>query len=212
MTDKEKAKAYDEAIKRAKEWEGNPAAIDYIFPNLKESEDEVIRKQLICFLETEVVQCSARDKYIAWLEKQGELKASYTTLVEKPNGGIVREDFNGGDGFYKVELAYLSKLQVEEIERLVVTWQIPNYDKVEDCISNILADAPNDRFEDFKTNLRDCLNWISFSKLREWSDEDEERYNSCIACIRACSTGDGVDIANIEWLKSIRKKNKRRAI
>lgn len=41
---------------------------------------------------------------------------------EKPNGGIVLEDFNGGDGFYKINLAYLSKEQVEEIENTVKKW------------------------------------------------------------------------------------------
>ena len=41
---------------------------------------------------------------------------------EKPNGGIVLEDFNEGDGFYKVNLAYLSKEQVEEIENIAKKW------------------------------------------------------------------------------------------
>lgn len=41
---------------------------------------------------------------------------------EKPNGGIVSEDFNEGEGFYKVNLAYLNKEQVIEIEELVKKW------------------------------------------------------------------------------------------
>lgn len=41
-------------------------------PELKENEDERIRKELICFLKTEIPHCNARDKYIAWLEKQDE--------------------------------------------------------------------------------------------------------------------------------------------
>ena len=45
---------------------------EHYFPELKESEDERIRKELICFLETEIPQCAARDKYVAWLEKQKE--------------------------------------------------------------------------------------------------------------------------------------------
>ena len=49
----------------------------------------------------------------------------------KPNGGIVLEDFNGGDGFYKVNLDYLCKMQVEDIERLVKSWKAHNCDKVE---------------------------------------------------------------------------------
>ena len=41
---------------------------------------------------------------------------------EKPNGGIVLEDFNGGEGYYKVHLDYLNKEQIEEIEGLVEKW------------------------------------------------------------------------------------------
>jgi hypothetical protein len=39
-----------------------------------------------------------------------------------PNGGIVLEDFNGGEGYYKVNLDYLNKKQVEEIEKIVNEW------------------------------------------------------------------------------------------
>ena len=41
---------------------------------------------------------------------------------EKPNGGIVMENFDEGDGFYKVNLAYLNNEQVEEIEELARKW------------------------------------------------------------------------------------------
>ena len=43
MTEKEKAKAYDEAIERAKKLYSNRIA-EEIFPELKESDDERIRK------------------------------------------------------------------------------------------------------------------------------------------------------------------------
>lgn len=55
-----------------------------------------------------------------------ELKES---RAEKPNGGIVLEDLNEGDGFYKVNLAYLSKEQVEEIESLVKKWNPESEDE-----------------------------------------------------------------------------------
>ena len=45
MTDKEKAKAYDEAIERAKSY-GNIIA-EEIFPELKESDDEKIKKAIM---------------------------------------------------------------------------------------------------------------------------------------------------------------------
>ena len=50
---------------------------------------------------------------------------------EKPNGGIVSEDFNEGEGFYKVNLAYLNKEQVIEIEELVKKWN-PEFQEGDD--------------------------------------------------------------------------------
>lgn len=67
MTEKEKAKAYDEAIGRAKKWYNAPnidkiptygnRIIEEIFPELKESEDEKIKKNCIHFLELQKASC-----------------------------------------------------------------------------------------------------------------------------------------------------------
>ena len=100
MTQEEKAKAYDKAINLIKDYNKDEEGFicvkpEKIFPELKESKDERIRKALI-----EVF--SNREKYLidqsfgditvsealAWLEKQGEQKVNYTTLVETGNGGI----------------------------------------------------------------------------------------------------------------------------
>lgn len=42
--------------------------------------------------------------------------------VNHPNGCITMEDFSGGEGFYKLNIEYLNKRQVEEIEETVRTW------------------------------------------------------------------------------------------
>jgi hypothetical protein len=82
----EKAQRYDDAIERAKGViKQNPLmeylkkGIEYIFPELKESEDERIRKELIDFLEHYRLNNVLDSKTIflltdsvAWLEKQGE--------------------------------------------------------------------------------------------------------------------------------------------
>ena len=80
---KEKAKAYDKAIERAKEyWETDndntldikaKGTMEYLFPELKESEDEKTRKELISFLQLphpKFVGERKQEKWIAWLEKQ----------------------------------------------------------------------------------------------------------------------------------------------
>ena len=88
-TIEEKAKAYDEAFERAKQvkltdTKENVAAAEYIFPDLKESEDERIRKEMIKYF-TEIKSTvplgspNHFDGYIAYLEKQ---KGNSLSLVD----------------------------------------------------------------------------------------------------------------------------------
>lgn len=89
MTQEEKAKAYDEAIERAKEVYDayrfsmdtsnfNPTDIEYIFPQLAESEDEKIRKWLYDYIErvgkTWGKQPFHYEQILDWIEKQKEQK------------------------------------------------------------------------------------------------------------------------------------------
>ena len=78
MTDKEKVKAYDEALKKASAAYKDDdrhlkATLERIFPELKESEDEKIREDLIQYVD-EFPDIIWRGHYkkdiIAWLEKQ----------------------------------------------------------------------------------------------------------------------------------------------
>ena len=75
----EKAKRYDEAIKKAKSKIKNDKDhvlyeddVIEMFPELKESEDERIRKRIINALHGDVLDMEETAKAIAWLEKQGE--------------------------------------------------------------------------------------------------------------------------------------------
>ena len=95
----QKAKAYDKALERAKEKYPtcySPALLEYIFPELKESEDKEIRKDIISNLKR-YVNCikdgydasSAKDfvvkeieKQIAWLEKQGDKSVDIDIDIE----------------------------------------------------------------------------------------------------------------------------------
>ena len=84
MTQEEKAKAYDEALERARainsgkdiDVEAGTTTCEYIFPELKESEDEKIRKEIISLLQyTKGRRIGyepriSQDDMIAWLEKQ----------------------------------------------------------------------------------------------------------------------------------------------
>lgn len=83
LTIEEKAKAYDEALKRAIKHHDKDGltleqyeTIDIIFPELKEEENEKIKKDLIHYFsdgEEFLCLCSfSREEIIDWLEKQGE--------------------------------------------------------------------------------------------------------------------------------------------
>lgn len=109
MTDKEKAKAYDEAIERAKELYDNEIA-EEIFPELKESEDEKIRKEIISILRN-AYWTSNRNRFnelVAWLEKQNKNSTDKT----KPR-------FNVGD--WVVFITSESVYQVEKKENYEYT-------------------------------------------------------------------------------------------
>jgi len=76
----EKAKAYDEAIKKAEvlyktaePMSGCNVLLETVFPKLKENEDERIRKSIIAIINNFVDNSNTfKPKMIAWLEKQGE--------------------------------------------------------------------------------------------------------------------------------------------
>ena len=106
MNTEQKAKAYDEALERArriKNGEDNWGycdlteiipALEEIFPELRESEDERTRKELIFFLKEEIPQCSIKEhadklkKFVAYLEKQKEQK--------HPNGCFTCDEYKKG--------------------------------------------------------------------------------------------------------------------
>lgn len=80
MTENEKAKAYDEALKKASaahkdEDRHLKATLERIFPELKEDDDERIRKDLIQWIDEFpgiIWRGHYKNDIIAWLEKQGD--------------------------------------------------------------------------------------------------------------------------------------------
>ena len=72
----EKAKRYDEVIERAKKvlldcTQEEQKVVEYISPELAESEDERIRKAVVDAVVT-LSESPLKTKMLAWLEKQGE--------------------------------------------------------------------------------------------------------------------------------------------
>lgn len=101
----EKAKRFDEAIERAKKcyeeskMRGNDwfvKDIEEMFPELKESEDERIRKEIIGHVRN--TRCVTEEgaerivKWISWLEKQGNLMRALQE-ANKKIGELVEENY-----------------------------------------------------------------------------------------------------------------------
>ena len=99
---------YNEALERARKFNNGeslniPNGItlcEYLFPELKESEDELTRKSLIRFLKSPFVNENITDEkvtpWIAWLEKQGKQKPTdKTTPKFKVGDWIVTDDSFG---------------------------------------------------------------------------------------------------------------------
>lgn len=100
----EKAKRYDEAIETARKiniGEGvaappNWTVLEVVFPELKESDDERIRKEIISYLKRKVETSpsipAAIGYWIAWLEKQGEQKTTWSENDEAIYYGVIETE------------------------------------------------------------------------------------------------------------------------
>ena len=88
----------EEIIRATQLWECGDITrenLEYIFPELKESEEEKIRKEIISALKFAYVK-GEYDKHIAWLEKQGEYSSTVGKYFITPEEslGIDSDTFN----------------------------------------------------------------------------------------------------------------------
>lgn len=200
MTQEEKAKAYDEALEIAKKnyvtaqdlCEGSQIGVECfkntlesIFPELKENEDEKIRKELTEFLKSAAggfldtaIQCKTFSKWAVWIEKQ--------------------ENFSKKD----VDDAYLKGMAdtKNEIEKQYEA----NYQIRKDIATFIF---------NYKGDIKDRAKWmnylgikVSFAEKQDkqknaWSEDDEKMVKDIIASIDAlCYHG------MVNWLKSLKER------
>ena len=108
---------YKETLERAKTLYENANGLikkrwlEQVFPELKESEDERIRKELIEFVKS---RGGFKQEYIAWLEKQGE---------QKPDDMIESKFMVGDWVIYKNDICQIVKRE-EGCNKLVTTFGI----------------------------------------------------------------------------------------
>lgn len=202
-------KKYKEALERAKEIIQDykkrnlvdilfyaKEDLEGIFPELKESEDEKIRKVLIDYFNRykEQEECGIKtffgiptDNILAWLEKQGEQKASYTTIVKTGGGGI-------------------NALVTKELS----TNDCNDGQKSADEVLKIRQEVYQSGYNDgYKHGIEDVKQ--GEQKSIEWSKEDERIYYSILADIRTKQDGSTSTLETyyneqISWLKSLKQR------
>lgn len=223
MSIEEKAKAYDEALEkvrplyeRAKK-DDSPiwATYEHLFPQLAESEDERIRRDIIHYIlyKADGVSEEQEHSWIAYLEKQKEP----LTPEEKMNHPLYLEGFDVGRevGAVVAKPAEWSDSFEENIRNLLhdkLTWHSDD-----GSISTTV-------FIDDKT-IKDIVMGIWFYVGKEamknpnvelpkaeWSEEDEEMRFACIDIIEHFPNPSGTVYGPwgdcINWLKSLKNRGK----
>jgi len=222
MTESEKAKAYDEALDRAKDClkDGTitSTAIDYIstiFPELKESEDEKIRKALVRFHKSTIdIDGIKGANIIAWLEKQGEQdnnedsnilqRFSFYTYKDEPNilylaGLYVNKKYrNKGIGTKILEVA-------DEVAKSLNCHAIRLKTKKD---SNAERLYRTHGYNNLATEEKDEI-WLEKQGEQNpaWSEEDEENLQHCCMAISVDRLHTYEDKQEMEaWLKSLKDR------
>ena len=156
----EKARRYDEAIERAREFvnKDDVEVTEYIFPELVESEDERISKELIEQVqyivaedyevddEGNVLPCYREriNKYIAWLEKQGSQNADKVEPKFKvgdwinnniDTNKIIGIDLKNEDYLFENSISDISL--VDNISHLWTIQDAKNGDVLADSLGNV---------------------------------------------------------------------------
>lgn len=184
MTPEEKAMLYDIALERAKlaikecgDNKGRISMIESIFPELSESEDERVRKDIMVLVKdwwdrVNKDNISTKEEMIAWLEKKGELTQSVTKISEQEQKLNEYKDAEEASAKYR-------KFR-------------------EDCgiKDPVMLDEIEEAYYNGATSIQ----------KHAWSDEDEENLQHCCCAIAAANyytVEDKQDM--VDWLKSLKK-------
>jgi hypothetical protein len=197
-------KKYKEALERARQFSEKPyledskGIVDYIFPELKESEGE--RTWIINYLSNRILNSTIiaekenLKKAIAWVEKQGEQKPvepqqdmlsqeKYAKAVDE----CIYEEQKPAD---KVEPKFKVGDTIQPKDRGHEPWKIMQVDILDKKYrfkdGYVIHFSQEDNYELVEQNA--------------WSEEDKERY---ISCLQRLGTGDPKqpETINSKWFK-----------
>ena len=217
----EKAKAYDEAIERAKNFiengdERERTIAESIFAGImEESEDERIRKALIRFHKSTIdVDGIKGEDIIAWLEKQGE-HANFRNKIQI--GDKVTRNKDG----VLVNLSQLKRVAKKDAKQgeqepddkvkrkgmNLVEEEMTPFQKKVFCIIDTTIEE-----EQGLKQVCDELLRLAHDEIMQksaWSEEDESMLQNILECLKNGWRKLPTDILKYEsWLKSLRPQNR----
>lgn len=220
MTQEEKAKRYDEALESMRDWITyvpiDEVAKNYIletFPELKESEDERIRKEIIQFFkekdEEDFEEWVPKVEILTWLEKQVPACLSHDDeimirqLTEYFTTGKGLQNTNDTVVEWLADVKRKFEKQGEQKPNTVLDIEIPFGAKDSELqeVTYYIPKGFHAEIDDDKVVIK------KGEKSTTWSVEDENRTNRLIAYFEdkeSFTAEDDVVYAN--WLKSLKER------
>ena len=196
MTIEEKAKRFDEALKEAAiahkdEDRHLKATLERIFPELKESEDEKIRKHIVTFImEAEKMGDAPEEcaKWLAWLEKQGQVKESQISqhenkMCKENDDSLTSED---------------EKIR-KEIKKDAEAWYKEHYE----------GSNPQGRSIVIGAYIDGALAWLEKQgekKPAKWSERDERAIHCLEYTVKHFYEGEDTFKWWCDWFKSLKDR------
>lgn len=187
MTQEEKAKAYDEAIERAREKSNDEhitspflkSLLEDIFPELKESKDEKIKKTLINLVKRNGAAYFNQihiDDIFAWLENQDkkvDVIENFDTEFEKQVSHLlasaINKDYEYTEGFAKwvsSNLLGYAKYEIEKQDKQMSVWCEEDIQWIESLI-HTFEDGYLTGFEQLKSYR--VIDWLESLKDKKIS-------------------------------------------
>ena len=214
-------KKYEEALEIAKKiHSGNGidapsdwTTLEIIFPELRETEDERIRKELIFFLKEEIPQCSIKEhadklnEFVSYLEKQKPVECikfdnEFVDQVSHLIASVLNGEHEYNEGFVKYVAQSLLGYAKKEQNNVTINGEpIPTENQSVDIsmewseedelhrksiISTIeMCMKDNERASAVLGYYYSDIAWLKSLRpvKQKWSEEDEDMLNSCISSI-----------------------------
>ena len=216
----------EEAIKKIKEamptmWKDTKEAIQTVIPELRESDDEKIREEMIRYF-TEMKKGGSAslpyDDCIAYLERQKEQKPAdeaekFFDSAESYNQGFVagqkkmKEDIEKGFGISEHSLDYLAGryagyAAARQEQKPAEKQNYANLTDLERTIHRgfLAAGVDNVPVEIIKETAKECLTQM---KPSEWSKEDKQCFDEAIEALESLDFNG--EASNLKSLRDCRK-------